>query len=547
MNVALDLPWMAAVALALGVLAALGVRAEVRRRRERLSRLGPDATLPRIIPSTALQEQARRRPQRLAVAVFLAGIALAGPRWGASSGTTETQGIDVVFAVDASLSMLAHDDAPTRLERAKQEARRLRALSRGDRVGLIAFAGRSYVLTPLTADDGALALFLDNLDPSVVGQPGSSLASAIERGVALLAPSLGSDRALVIFTDGEAWDEREDIIAAARAAGEAGVSLIAMGFGTERGSTIIVTEDGRTEEKRDADGEVVTTRYNGELLAAAVEAAGGVLINAGTTDKASRARAALSGLRAQRREVDARRAIPLRFQWFLAPALVLLLWDTIAHTVRGRVAATAVLLVLAGPPNLRAQGGSAARSAEQAYASGRALAAARLWRAQLESGDRSAKLLYNLGTAYLAADSLDSAIEALERAAALAPDDMRADALFNLGLAYLKRGSVASGEAAGASFLNAARTYRSLLLADPGDADARWNYELALQEEQQSGSSGGGGGGSSGQQSPEPAASSGDLDRDQAAQLLDAAAREESEVRSRQRPPDRTPQGGRDW
>ena len=124
---------------------------------------------------------------------------------------------------------------------------------------------------------------------------------------------------------------------------------------------------------------------------------------------------------------------------------------------------------------------------------------------------------------------------------------MRGDALFNLGLAYLKRGRAANGEVAGTSFRSATRTYRSMLLADPANADARWNYELALQEEQQSGSSGGGGGGSSGQQSQEETVASGALDRDQAAQLLDAAAREESDVRSRQRPPDRQPPGGKDW
>lgn len=546
MNVSFDLPWMLAVGALLALAAVLSVRLETRRRKERLARLGPESTLARIVPSVALIDESSRRPVRLALAVLLTGIALAGPRWGPLRGGTETQGIDVVFAVDASLSMLAHDDRPTRLERARQEARRLRALSRNDRVGLIAFAGRSYVLSPLTADDGALALFLDNLDPSIVGQPGSSIAAAVTQGIDLLAPSLGSDRAIVLFTDGESWDQRAEIVAAGRAAADAGVSIIAIGFGTERGSTILFDNDGQVSEKRDIDGNVVTTRYDADLLGALVDASGGVLVEANATDKASRARAALAELRAERRRVDARLSVPLRFQWFLAPALLLLLWDTIAVAVRGRVAATAVILVLFGPPYVRAQA-NRAQAAEEAYNQGRAISAVRLWRAQLESGDRSPQLLYNLGTAYLAADSLNSAIEILERAVALAPDELRNDALFNLGLAYLKRGRDASGSVVGSSFRSAARAYRSILLGNPGDADARWNYELALREEQSSGSSGGGGGGSSGQQPQQPSASSGELDREQAAQLLDAAAREESEVRARQRPPDRDPPRGRDW
>jgi Ca-activated chloride channel family protein len=109
-------------------------------------------------------------------------VALAGPRWGLERNVVRSSGIDVVLAIDASLSMLAPDDRPSRLERAKQEVRRLRALAPGDRAALVAFAGRSYILTPLTTDGGALNLFLDNLDPSVVGQAGSSIARALRQG-----------------------------------------------------------------------------------------------------------------------------------------------------------------------------------------------------------------------------------------------------------------------------------------------------------------------------------------------------------------------------
>jgi hypothetical protein len=85
-------------------------------------------------------------------------------------------GIDIVLALDASLSMLATDESPNRLERMKEEVRRLRARSPADRIGLLAFAGRSYILTPPTLDGGGLELFLDNLDPNIVGQAGSALA-----------------------------------------------------------------------------------------------------------------------------------------------------------------------------------------------------------------------------------------------------------------------------------------------------------------------------------------------------------------------------------
>ena len=118
----------------------------------------------------------------------------------------------MVLALDASLSMMAQDERPSRLERMKQEVRRLRAMSPGDRMGVLAFAGRSYVLSPLTIDEGALDLFLDNLDPSVVGQAGSSLARTIRQGVDLLTlTNSGADRALVVMSDGEAFEPIEDV------------------------------------------------------------------------------------------------------------------------------------------------------------------------------------------------------------------------------------------------------------------------------------------------------------------------------------------------
>ena len=154
---------------------------------------------------------------RLGAAALLAGIALAGPRWGVERTTVRSTGVDLVLAVDASLSMLATDERPSRLERVKQEIRRLRALSPGDRVGLLAFAGRSYVLSPITVDGGALDLFLDNLDPSVVGQAGSSIAQTIAQGTSLLAlTKSGADRALVIMSDGEAFEPQDEILASAR-------------------------------------------------------------------------------------------------------------------------------------------------------------------------------------------------------------------------------------------------------------------------------------------------------------------------------------------
>jgi Ca-activated chloride channel family protein len=273
----------------------------------------------------------------LGLAAALAAVALAGPRWGFERVVVRGQGVDVVLALDASLSMLATDMKPSRLEVMKQEVRRLRAISGADRVGVLAFAGRSYILTPLTVDAGALNLFLDNLDPSVVGQQGSSLSRTIRQGVSLLeASTSGSDRALILMSDGESHEPIEEITAAALAAKEAGVALITVGFGTEAGSQIPQEIDGRIEPHLDENGAVVITRYSPENMRAVADAAQGTFIDAAETDKAAKIQRALSRLRATGRAAAAGRERTPRYQYFLIPAIVLLVLDTFLADRRGR-------------------------------------------------------------------------------------------------------------------------------------------------------------------------------------------------------------------
>src|SRR5207244_428901 len=126
----------------------------------------------------------RLGPTALAVAAFLGVVALAGPRWGEERIVAETRGLSVVIAVDISRSMLAEDATPSRLRRAVREARRLVQDLDGDRVGLIAFAGSSYILSPLSIDGSALMLYLDALDPDMASQGGTGLARALRQGAA---------------------------------------------------------------------------------------------------------------------------------------------------------------------------------------------------------------------------------------------------------------------------------------------------------------------------------------------------------------------------
>jgi Ca-activated chloride channel family protein len=549
----LEHPWLLVLALLLPIAFVLLLRRAERQRRRRLARLGALDIVRRLVPGTAFRRSGWRA-LRLGLAAALAGVAIAGPRWGFERTTVRSSGVDLVFAVDASLSMLAPDEKPSRLERVKQEIRRLRTLSPGDRVGLLAFAGRSYILTPITVDAGALDLFLDNLDPSIVGQAGSSIAQTITQGTNLLALSKsGADRALVVMSDGEAFEPQDEVITAAKRAAENNVRLVTVGFGTPQGSTIPIRENGTATVKKDAQGQTVITRYHPELLQAAAQAANGTFIPAEAADKAARIKSALSKLRTQARMTQTGETLTPRFQWFLLPAVLLLWLDTALGGRRGRrarhapAAETAVAAALLASAALT--GCAPRREAVDGVAAYRAKdyrrAADLLARAARE--DRSPGALYNYGTALLAIDSTAAAAEMLERAAEKADPEIRYRAAFNAGLAHLMRGLGAPHESGSAELKQALAQYTRVLLQRPADGDAKWNYELALEKQHKGGGGGGGqSNASSAQSEPKPQPSQAQR---QAEQILGSAQREERDVQSKKQKQSRQepPPGGKDW
>ena len=559
---AIEMPWLLVLAVALPVLFFFLLRRARAERARRLQRLGTLAVVRRLVPPNVLATSGWRAV-RLGGAALLAGIALAGPRWGFERTTVRSTGVDLVLAVDASLSMLATDERPSRLERVKQEIRRLRALSPGDRVGLLAFAGRSYVLSPITVDGGALDLFLDNLDPSVVGQAGSSIAQTIAQGTSLLALSKsGADRALVIMSDGEAFEPQDEILASARRAKEQGVSLVTVGFGTVQGSTIPIREGNRVTQKRDEQDQIVTTHYKPEVLQAAAAAAQGTFIPAEANDKAARIKSALARLRTQTRSSLAGEDRTPRYQWFLLPAVLLLWLDTILGGRRGRrrreiaaaetaVAASLLLVVLAG-----CGGSQEAVDATSAFKAKDYKRASTLFAEVIRRGDRSPGALYNYGTALIAADSLAAAAEILERSVEQADPEVRYRGRFNKGLTHLVRGlakdsGAAPNDSASGQLKLALADYKRVLIQRPADPDAKWNYELALEKEKQGGGGGGGGGQSDAseapaQEEPKPQPT---LAQRQVEQLLGSAEREEREVQSKKQKQNRPepPPGGKDW
>ena len=442
----------------------------------------------------------------------------------------QTRGIDLVLSLDDSLSMLATDEHPNRLERMKEEVRRLRSMTAGDRVAVLAFAGRSYILSPLTVDQGALDLYLDNLDPSVVGEAGTSLSKAIQQGVDLLSLSnSGADKALVLMSDGEELDgTMDDIIAEARRARDQGIALVTVGFGTLQGSTIPIHDSTGTTLKQ-YQGQTVITKYHPQFLQAAAQAAGGTFIDAGATDKAGEVKRALSNLRARSHAAMGEESGLVRYQWFVVPALLLLLWDTGAGRSgkRSRTASAKAVGALVAASALSGCVRLARNpDAVAAYRRGDFARSATLFAGR--SGAHDPASSYNLGTALVSADSFQSAATVLDPLGTAADSEVRYRAAFNLGLAQLEAGRAPNGDSHGAGEA-ALEAYKRALLMRPGDLDAKWNYELAISA-----------------QSPQP---NQDLAQRQAGALLGTAAREERDTQAKKQKQNHAepPPGGKDW
>lgn len=410
----------------------------------------------------------RYTPVKFALVGLAAGLAFAGPRWGMQPHQAESRALDLVVLMDISRSMLAQDAAPDRLQAATGFARRLVQDLVGDRVGLVVFAARGYLMVPLTLDRSAVLVQLDALDPGIASEGGSGIVSGLELSRMLLtARSNGGDRAIVLFTDGESFDGEATLKQAGQELRKAGITLVAVPIGTAAGALI---PDPTTRWYLDASGEEVVTQRRDDLLRQIVEPAGGVMIAADAPDPPSEVYNALAGLtRASVSDRIAAELVP-RGWWFALLASGILF---LAAWFRRSSSLIAILLLL----------GTSAASAQRPALGVRMLqrgdtAAARFAfeeDARLRGGDTA---WYNLGTLALAAGDYPTATQALERATGSLDPRLRQRALYNLGTARLAQARH-SPETADSLLSPALNELRQALILDPRDSSAKFNYELA--------------------------------------------------------------------
>jgi len=278
------------------------------------------------------------------LAVLAIGIALARPQLGVEWSERKARGLDIVFILDSSKSMLATDLRPTRLDRAKLAIIDLVERLEGDRIGLIAFAGQAFLQTPPTLDYSAFHESLDAIDPSIMTSGGSDLGKAIDEATEAF-PSENNVKVVVLLTDGE--DLSGNATTAAVTAREDGIQIFAIGIGTPEGEYLrIRNEQGVEEFVRDSSGQPVLSKLDEGTLQAIAQATGGSYSRLSSDSLDQLYNSVIARLPREERKSELQEIGIERFQWALATALAFLVFDILIRRRRSAAIHTILIALL---------------------------------------------------------------------------------------------------------------------------------------------------------------------------------------------------------
>ena len=250
---------------------------KLRLRRRRVGRFGDEALVGELMPSYS-KAKGWLRTVLYCLAFFFCVIGLARPQIGAKLSEHEAKGAEIMICLDVSNSMLAEDYSPNRLERAKLAISRIVDRLQDDRIGLIVFAGSSFVQLPITTDYVSAKMFLNSIDTGSVPIQGTAIGDAVLTAARSFSEQSEKSRAIIVITDGE--NHEDDPVDAARQVGEMGIKVYTIGVGSLRGQPI--PKDG--ELMKDREGNIVVSRLDEGTLQQMAEAGNGAYVHAGNEE-----------------------------------------------------------------------------------------------------------------------------------------------------------------------------------------------------------------------------------------------------------------------
>lgn len=438
------------ITLVLLIILYKGIRS---RRQQELQRFAASHLLGKLCGNVSPERRLIKKSFIIA-AVVCCFVALARPQYGSKWIDVKRKGIDILFAVDTSKSMLAEDVRPNRLKRAKFAILDFVGQLEGDRVGLMPFAGSAFLMCPMTIDYSAFESSLDAVDTTIIPRGGTDLATAISEAESILSNE-ANHKILVLITDGENLEG--DVFKAAQAAAEKGMTIYSVGVGTSEGELIPLNRNGKAGFVKDASGKFITSQLDETSLAKIAEITGGLYVPLGASGE---------GLQTIYQEklslipkedlAEKRHKVPLeRFVWPLGAAIVLLMFEfmvggrkstrslripfikTAGRRKKQNVTAALLLFFALGFTVQQAE----ASKGEDAYSEGDFITAATFYDEQLQKSPNDARLHFNYGTAAYKNNMYEDAAKAFS--AALKSDDLglQEESYYNRGNALFQRGN----------------------------------------------------------------------------------------------------------
>ncbi len=457
------------------------------RRRGRMRAFGEPALVAKLFTNLSPGLRLAKRAFLL-TAVTLIVVALAQPHFAKRETVVERRGTDVLIAIDVSNSMLAKDVAPSRLEKAKLELSGVVDRLKGDRIGVVAFAGEAFIQCPLTLDRGAVKLFLSTVNPNLVSVQGTSISRAIDTAVQAFPGEQAEGKALVLLTDGE--DHEGAALEAADRAGKKGVRIFTIGIGTPEGRTI--PDESGTGFKRDSAGRPVVSKLNESLLKEIAGKTKGKYYRSSRGDlEADDLAREIKRLTQKGMGKDVSIEYEENYRLFLLPSFLLLLLEAFLSERKSerrkkpggktppapQVAALAVAIALAWPllTGFKFVSETENDRGNRYYSKGQVGRAKSAYLSARKADPKSPEIAFNLGNAYYKEESLKESTEAYEKAAAAATGPLRARAFYNLGNSLARQERVEA----------AIEAYKESLRSDPRDKDAKHNLEILIRRREE--------------------------------------------------------------
>ena len=448
-----------------------------RSRRSRLRRFGEEDQVRALMPSWS-SAKGWVRIVLFALAFGFFAIGLARPQMGAKLSERETKGAEIIICLDVSNSMLARDYSPDRLERAKLAISRIVDKLEGDRIGLIVFAGTSFVQLPITTDYVSAKMFLNSIGTDSVPVQGTAIGDAIHTAVRSFSAQSEKSRAIIVITDGE--NHEDDPVEAAREAAEAGIKVYTIGVGSLRGQPI--PKDG--DLLKDSSGEIVVSRLDEQTLQQIASEGGGAYVHAGNDEFG------LNPIVDDIRKLEDEIYNSVVFEeydelymYFFAAALALFVAEPLIGSRRHRRKLFLLLFLLSTFSASAQTDRREVRSGNRKFRSEQVREAEIDYRKALLKDSLSFAGNYNLASTLYREGDYEAAAQSLSKAEQSALSSPRAsDCFFNAGDAALQKKDYAS----------AVQEFRKSLLLNPGDLAAKENYIYAkkMLENQQNGGGG---------------------------------------------------------